>query len=82
MEVVNKLGSEFFELLKRNFPVTNALNKIFDENNIKLSYSCMPNINSIINKSYTIKFNKEQYNEGPKCNCNNKNKCPLKGKCR
>ena len=82
MEVVDKLGSEFFKLLKRNFPVTNPLNKIFNKNNIKLSYSCMPNINSIINKSNTIKLNKEQYNEKPKCNCNNKTECPLKGKCR
>ena len=42
----------------------------------------MPNINSIINKSNTIKLNKEQYNEAPKCNCNNKTGCPLKGKCQ
>ena len=41
----------------------------------------MPNINSIINKSNTIKLNKEQYNEAPKCNCYNKTECPLKGKC-
>ena len=68
MEVVNKFGSEFFKLLKRNFPVTNPQNKIFNKNNIKLSYSCIPNINSIINKSNTIKLNKEQYNEAPKCN--------------
>ena len=38
----------------------------------------MPNINSIINKSNTIKLNKEQYNEAPKCNCNNKTECPLR----
>ena len=58
MEVVNKLGNEFFKLLKRNFPVTNPLHKIFYKNNIKLSYSCIPNINSIINKSNTMKLNK------------------------
>ena len=50
MQVVSELGCEFFELLKRNFSVTNPLNKIINKNNIKLSYSCMPNVNSIINK--------------------------------
>ena len=60
MEGVNKLGSEFFKLLKRNFPVINPLHKIFDKNNIKLSYSCMPNINSIIDKYNIMKLNKEK----------------------
>ena len=49
MEVINNLGKEFFKLLKRNFPTTDLLQKIFNKNSIKLSYSCMPNINSIIN---------------------------------
>ena len=31
MEVVNKLGSEIFELLKRKFPVTTPLHKIFNK---------------------------------------------------
>ena len=51
MEVVNNLGKEFFKLLKRNFPSGSSLHKIFNKNFIKLSYSCMPNINGIINKS-------------------------------
>ena len=50
MEVVNNLGKEFFKLLKRNFPSENPLHKIFNKNCVKLSYSCMPNINGIINK--------------------------------
>ena len=67
MEVVNKLGREFFKLLKRNFPITNPPHKIFNKNNIKLSYSYMPIINSIINKSNIMKLNKEKHNEAPKC---------------
>ena len=80
MKVVNKLGSEFFKLLKRNFPLTNPLHKMFNKNNIKISYSCMPNINSIINKSNIMKLNKERHNEASKCNCKDKTGCPLKGK--
>ena len=71
----------FFELLKRNFPVINPLHKIFNRNNIKLSYSCMPSINSIINKFNITKL-KEKHNEALKCNCKDKAGCPLKGKCQ
>ena len=56
MEVVNNLGKEFFNLLKRNFPRGNLLHKIFNKNCVKLSYSCMPNINGIINKSNIAKL--------------------------
>ena len=65
MEVVNNLGKEFFNLLKRNLPDTSPLHKIFNKNSIKLSYSCMPNINSIINKSYITKLNKEKIRRLP-----------------
>ena len=60
MEVVNNLRKEFFKLLKRNFPSENPLHKIFNKKSIKLSYSCMPNINSIINKCNITKLNKEK----------------------
>ena len=50
MEVVNNLGKEFFKLLKRNFPSGRPLHKIFNKNCVKLSYSCMPNINVIIKR--------------------------------
>ena len=51
VDEINNVGKEFFKLLKRNFPATDPLHKIFNKNSIKLSYSCMPNINDIINKS-------------------------------
>ena len=60
MEVVNNLGKEFFKLLKRNFPAMDPLYKIFNTNSIKLSYSCMPNFNSIINKSNIMKLQEKQ----------------------
>ena len=60
MDVVNNLGKEFFKLLKRNFPSENPLHKIFNKNCVKLSYSCMPNINGILNKSNIAKLNKEK----------------------
>ena len=82
MEVVNNLGKEFFKLLKRNFPSGSPLHKIFNKNCVKLSYSCMPNINGIINRSNIAKLSKEKNKVIAKCNCRNKVRCPLEGKCK
>ena len=82
MEVVNNLGKEFFKLLKRSFPSGNPLHKIFNKNCVKLSFSCMPNINGIINKSNRAKLSKEKNKVIAKCNCRDKVRCPLEGKCK
>ena len=42
----------------------------------------MPNINNIINKSNIAKLNKEKNKLIVKCNCRDKVKCPLEGKCK
>ena len=80
MEVDNNLGKEFFKLLKRNFPSGSQLHKIFNKNCVKLSYSCMPNINGIINRSNIAKLSKEKNKVIAKCNCRDKVRCPLEGK--
>ena len=82
MEVVNNLGKEFFKILKRNFPSGNQLHKIFNKNCVKLSYSCMPNINGIINRSNIAKLGTKKNKVIDKCNCRDKVRCPLEGKCK
>ena len=42
------IGKILLSLLKKHFPKKNKLHKIFNKNNIKISYSCMSNISSII----------------------------------
>ena len=44
-----KLGKEFLKLVKFYFSKNCNLNKFFNKNTIKLSYSCLPNMKSIIN---------------------------------
>ena len=51
------IGKEFFTLLNKHFPPSNKYHKIFNKNNIKLSYSCMPNVKSMINKQSTSRLN-------------------------
>ena len=82
MEVVNNLGKEFFKILKINFPSGSQLHKIFNKNCIKLSYSCMPIINGIINRSNIAKLGTKKHKVIDKCNCRDKVRCPLEGKCK
>lgn len=53
-----KIGREIFRILKKNFPPSNVLHKIFNKNTVKLSCSCMLNMANWINKYYTKKTKK------------------------
>ena len=46
--VKTNVGREFLNIICKCFPKNNKLHKIFNKNTIKLSYSCMPNIRTII----------------------------------
>ena len=46
--VKTNIGKIFFKLLRKHFPKTNKLYKIFNKNTVKISYSCMRNMGSII----------------------------------
>ena len=48
MNVQTNIGKRFFKLVKKHFPRNNSFHKIFNKNTIKISYSCMRNIGSII----------------------------------
>ena len=62
-EVKTRIGATFFFLLQKHFPKTNKLHKLFNKNNVKLSYSCMENIKTIIsstNMAKVMKYRKEK----------------------
>ena len=46
--VATNIGKEFFSLLAKHFPPSNRLHKIINKQNVKLSYSCLPNMRGII----------------------------------
>ena len=48
MNVEINIGKTFLKLVKKHFPSNNSFHKIFNKNTIKISYSCMRNISSII----------------------------------
>ena len=82
MCVTNNRGKEFLKILWKNFFPVSSLYKIFNKNDGKLSYSCMPNVANLINKSNTKKLMNKQHKEPSKCNYINKTNCPLTDKCQ
>ena len=73
-------------ILDTSFPLGNPLRKIFNSNTVRLNYSCMPNMQTIItshNKAVLAKTNKSESTttQKKKCNCRKKDNCPLSGKC-
>ena len=47
--VLTKVGNQFLKLINKRFPRHHKLYKLFNKNNVKVSYSCMPNIKNISN---------------------------------
>jgi hypothetical protein len=86
--VKTNLGRKFLNAVDKCFPKNHPLHKIFNRHTLKLSYSCMPNIKSIIdshNMKIISKHNDMQTEQTTEhqneCNCRQKTTCPLKGKC-
>ena len=71
-------AATFLRLVKRHFPPGSTLAKIFNRNTLKVSYSCSPNIASII-KGHNARILNPP--EKKRCNCRNKSTCPLDGDC-
>ena len=72
-------------IVDKYFPKNHPLNKIFNRHTLKLSYSCMPNMKTIIashNKQIlsNVATTPNQKHD-PNCNCRKKAECPLDGKC-
>ena len=77
--VDTNIGQKFLNFIKKHF-TGNKLSKIFNNNTLKLSYSCMPNMKSIISK-HNKSILSPKTSEVKLCNCRNRDKCPLDGQC-
>ena len=82
--VETNVGKCFLSLIDKHFPKSNPLHKIFNRNTLKLSYSCMGNIKTIIsnhNKAVISKSTRTNNQTKKCCNCGKPNKCPMDGNC-
>ena len=81
--VSTNIGHQFLSLVNKHFPSHHKFSKIFNRNTIKLSYSCAPNIKSIISSHNKKLLATPSIQEPPKnCNCRDNSTCPLNGECQ
>ena len=81
--VKTNVAKKFLSLIDKHFPKGSKFHKHFNRNNVKVSYSCMPNISCIISGMNKKKMNSRETNTMTKmCNCTGGPKeCVLDGKC-
>ena len=69
--VTTNIGKIFLNLIDKHFPKSNKLNKIFNRNNVKVSYSCTENVKRIIKGHNKVIENPKITTTKP-CNCHSK----------
>ena len=78
MSVKTNIARKFINLVKRHFTGKNPLKRLFNKNNMRVSYCCMDNMETII-KQQNAKILKDKTEEiEESCNCRDKSKCPFK----
>ena len=81
--VIIRVGQKFLKLIDKHFPVGSKLRKVFNRNTVKVSYSCMPSMGSIIKQHNASICGAEREGDSqPRCcNCRKPERCPLNGHC-
>ena len=81
--VATNLTKLYADVIKKSFPKDHPyLSKLFNKNNMRLSYSCTQNMGSIISShNRSILAKEDQDVEDRSCNCRKSDPCPLDGKC-
>ena len=79
--VVTKVGKHFLSLLGKHFPPHNKFLKIFNRNTVKISYSCLPNMKTVINSHNHKITNPKTITKDRTCNCVDKATCSLSQNC-
>ena len=76
------MARDFLNLISKDFPNYSPQAKIFNRNNIKVSYSCTSNISQIIKgRNKKIETLHSSTHSNKQCNCRDKETCPLLGNC-
>ena len=68
-------------IVKESFKNDHPLRKIFNKNTLKVSYSCMPNLERKINTHNKAILGKRPQTPERTCNCRSKPSCPMNGEC-
>ena len=81
--VKTNVGKRFLSLINKHFGNGHKYHKIFNKNNVKVSYSCMDNMKKIIDShnKKVLKSNCQNNRREKSCNCRSKPSCPLSQNC-
>ena len=81
VNVKTNVGKLFMRLIDKHFPSHHKFHKLFNRNNVKLSYSCMPNMKNVIQKHNSKIMEDPIPTNNKTCSCRQKSDCPLNQKC-
>ena len=75
---------QFLRLVDKHFPKEHEYHKIFNRNNVKISYCCTRNMKTLIANNNMRRLNESDVAEGNtnNCNCEEGVVCPLNGNCK
>ena len=80
-DIETNVAKIFLKLIDKHFPKSHILHKVFNRNNVKVSYSCTSNMRNLI-KQHNVKIlNETRKANSDGCNCRKRNSCPLDGAC-
>ena len=82
--VTTNFAARFLRLVDKHFPKGSPLSKIFNRNTIKVSYSCLPNLERIISShnKYILRSSNTTATLQKQCNCRDgAQTCPFHGHC-
>ena len=80
--VSTKVGKIFLQLIKKHFPPESPLHKLFNSQNMRISYSCFPNMHSIISAHNKNILEPRRETSDFGCNCmTGPDTCPLQANC-
>ena len=83
--VDTKVGKAFLRIVKNTFTKDHPLYKILKPDNLKLSYSCLPNVKQDINSHNNKLLKSDRNNEttaNKNCSCTKNRECPLNKNCK
>ena len=80
--VRTNIGHKFLQLIDQCFRANHPLKKIMNRNTVKISYSCLPNVQRIIHAHNSKLLNQDHNTQQSSRNCSCTNRpCPLSGNC-
>ena len=81
LNVKTNVAKRFLKIVDKHFPKKYRLHKLFNRNNLKVSYSCLPNVANIISSHNKIVLTGKTPALSKTCNCRRKESCSLNGNC-